>query len=464
MNGELWRDHALKDLIPLWYDHVRDTEHGGFYPNLSRDWKPRPPWDRLPPMISRHVFGFTSAFLLSGEEKYLQTAREGVDYLVANCWDREYGGWYESITQDGEPQDTSKYVASQLYSNVGLALYYFATGDEKALSYVNKSLEIQKTRFHDGEFDGYYQSLNRDLSVQNPGKNKHSHYGYVSSLLLNLWLATKDPEVLSFSRRLTDLSIERMIDKKTGWIDGYNNLFDRQWRLTISKVGGRAIVPVGAELTAALSFLRLYHQTDEKLYLERGVALGEKLNRYGWDSEQGCWYELVGRSRPHSPVVPAHISWWIQIYGCFLQLQLYRLTGDKECLSRFQKSEEFYERFFRDRECGGVFQSVSEDGALAGDGCKAAAWRASYHEMEHALLNYLYLNLYVNGKPTELHFRLSADGPNRKHYVSIVDDQSVRIALVTIDGKPWQNFDARERSIELPAGRNLDIVVTLEGA
>ena len=61
MDGEFWREQVLNELMPLWYEHVRDEEHGAFYLNLSRDWQPMPPWDQMPAMISRHIFSFSTA-------------------------------------------------------------------------------------------------------------------------------------------------------------------------------------------------------------------------------------------------------------------------------------------------------------------------------------------------------------------------------------------------------------------
>ncbi len=257
MNGEFWRDQVLTDLMPYWYKHVRDEKHGTFYLNLSRDWQPKPPWDKMPAMISRQIFSFSTAYLLSGEEKYLDVARKSTDYLLKYGWDQEYGGWFGSISQTGEPKETDKSASSQLYSNVGLTQYYFVTGDERALSHVMKSVEIHKTYAHDEEFDGYYMKINRDLSVSDSSKAKHSHYGQ-GSLMPNLILATRDSAVISFSKHLADLSIERMIDPVEGWILGYPNGFDREWNYVPYLVDGKESIYLGACSTAALFFLRLY--------------------------------------------------------------------------------------------------------------------------------------------------------------------------------------------------------------
>lgn len=460
LDAGFWRQHALNDLIPYWYEHVRDAEHGGFYTNLSRDWKPSCSWDKYPAMISRHVFGFSIAYLLSGEDKYIETVRGGVEFLLKHAWDKEYGGWFDLLTREGEPKVTSKSIPLQLYTNVGLTMYYFTTGDSCVLPYIFKSIDIQKTYGYDKEFDGYYQALGRDLGVLDSGKNKHAHYGYVGSLLLNLWLATREPDVLEWERRLTDLTLERMVDTDNGWINGYMNSLDRQWRFEPYIKDGIEYIHIGAQLTAALSFLRLYHQTGNSIYLERGKSLSDRINQYGWDAESGGWIDMVEKAYPHRPAPFYMIHNWIQNYGCFLQLQLYRLTGDAGYLERYKKSEAFWYKHLRDTTYGGVFTTVSPDGIPADDGSKAAPWRTSYHEMEHAFLSYLYLNTYVGKQQAVLHFKINCSGPSRKIFVSPIDDPSVQITGVRVNGQPWTGFDARERSIVLPAGNGLKVEVT----
>ncbi|MEA1875229.1 MAG: AGE family epimerase/isomerase [Bacteroidota bacterium] len=457
MNGEFWRDQVLIELMPYWYQHVRDEEHGAFYLNLSRDWKPMPPWDKLPAMISRQIFSFSTAYLLSGDEKYLSVAREGVDYLLKYGWDHEYGGWFESLYQTGEPKNTNKRAASQIYCNVGLTQYYFATGDERAISHVLQSVNIHKTKSHDKKLDGYYMMLNRDLSVSDSSKAKHSHYGQ-GSLMPGLILATRDSSVINFSKKLADISIERMTDPVGGWMLGYPKGFDRKWNYVPYMVDGIESIYLGASSTAALFFLRLYSLTGEESYLKHGKALGDKLCEYGWDHDQGWWLYAVDKAPPYRPAESQKIYWWIQIYGALLQLQLYNATNDEQYLENFLKTELYYDRYFRDSEYGGIFLGLNPDGSFLGEGEKAKSWHTSYHEIEHGFLNYLYLNLFVNNEPVVLYFEL--DGP-KKHLVSPVENPEVQITRVLINGKPWSDYDARERSITLPVGNKLKVEVTL---
>jgi hypothetical protein len=55
---------------------------------------------------------------------------------------------------------------------------------------------------------------------------------------------------------------------------------------------------------------------------------------------------------------------------------------------------------------------VHLDGQVT-DGAKAVRTKTSYHAMEHALLNYLYLSLWVNQTPATLHYRI--ESPSTGH-------------------------------------------------
>lgn len=460
LNGEFWRDQALTNIIPYWYAHVRDTSYGAFYMSLTRSWEPTPPWDKYPAMISRQVYGFSAAYLLSGDRKYLEVARQGAEYLLEHAWDKQYGGWFGVLTQTGEPKDSTKSVDLQLYTDVGLAMYYFVTGDEKVLSYIKESIRIRRTFARDKEFGGYYQVLNRDLTVKDSSKSKHSHYGYTGSLLINLSMATRDPEILDFAEELMQISVEKMTDPQEGWLRGFRTRFDRSWKFDPMIVEGKEVISAGAQLTGALAFLRLYELTGKKLYKQKGVALAEQTTRCAWDSARGGWYDDVERMPPHSPRGTPTVSWWIQCYGSFLQLHLYHITGERQHLDRFEKMESFWNRYLMDAKFGGVFMTVSPDG-LPIDSEKAVVWKASYHEMEHALLNYLYLNLYVNHNPAVLHFMLRDTRSQSRHFVSPAEDPSVQIGSVKMNGAVWTSFNARERYVVLPEAKEVNLEVTL---
>lgn len=461
LDGKYWRNQGLTQVIPFWQKHVVDTVNGGFFLNLSREGNPLPPFDKHPAMIGRQIYGFTCAYLLSGEEIYLKSAKHGAEYLLEYGWDKEYGGWYDLLDEKGNPKSTTKTVPNQLYTDVGLTHYYFVTGDRRVLEKIMASIMIRKSYSLDTLHGGYFQALNRDLSVSDSSKSKHSHYGYTSSLLINLMLFTRDKEVSDFAEELMMLSIDHMTDPAYGWFNGFPSPNDIKWNPVKRSINGKEVISAGAQLTATLSLLRMYEATGNKIFGERGIALGKQLMGSAYDSEKGIWFDNIEKEPPSTPADTSNVWWWLQSYGIFTQLHLFHLTGEDQYLDSFRKMASFWSDNFIDKEYGGAYQSVTPSGEVPNT-AKASPWKASYHEMETALLNYLYLNLYVNKKPSTLHFNITEANKGNKHYVSLAETSKVIIGSVTINGKDWKSFDADERSVTLPEGKNLKMIVTLE--
>ena len=80
--GNFWRNQALTDIMPYWVKHSLDTVDGAFITNCNRRWKQIKGTEKHPSMISRHVFGYSVAYLFTGEEKYLKIASDAVDFLI----------------------------------------------------------------------------------------------------------------------------------------------------------------------------------------------------------------------------------------------------------------------------------------------------------------------------------------------------------------------------------------------
>jgi mannose/cellobiose epimerase-like protein (N-acyl-D-glucosamine 2-epimerase family) len=275
-----------------------------------------------------------------------------------------------------------------------------------------------------------------------------------------MMMITRDKEIRNFADEQMLISLRKMRDTSYGWFYGFPNPYDAQWNLTPVRINEKQVISVGAQLTATLSLLRLYEISGNAQYRESGVNLSSQLLHSAWDSVKGSWYNSVERIPPFKPQDTTSVAWWIQSYGMYLQLHLYYLTGEKRYLDYYQKMASFWDNYFVDKEYGGVFLNVTPAGQPV-EKNKALPWKASYHEMENALLNYLYLTLYVNHKPATLYFHIRNSTSPSKHFVSIAEDSSVTITDVTINGKQWNSFNANERSVTLPDSKDLMMKVTL---
>jgi len=139
--------------------NVANVPEGAFHTFLNRQWKPYNGYEKYPGMLSRHIYSYSTGYLLTGRKEYLRHASRLVDYLIKHGWDRKYGGWYNAINQQGQVVDSTKDGFLQPYAITGLAMYYFITRDPEILDYIERSNQIMQEHAWDSLHGGYYRSL-----------------------------------------------------------------------------------------------------------------------------------------------------------------------------------------------------------------------------------------------------------------------------------------------------------------
>jgi hypothetical protein len=131
-----------------------------------------------------------------------------------------------------------------------------------------------------------------------------------------------------------------------------------------------------------------------------------------------------------------------------LQLYAYRTTGEERYLEAFRKGARFWNEAFVDEKSGGTVLKTTLDGTVtAGD--KAVRTKTSYHAVEHALLNALYLDLWANEQSVSLHYRLQTPGTTRLHPLPI--EERPRIHQVRVNGTPHAPLDTLDGAVRVPS-------------
>lgn len=454
--GEFWIKQGTDQVLDSWTRHAMDSSSGIFYTFLDREWNPYKGNVIHPGMISRHVFSYSVGYLLTGEEKYLERASGIVDYLLENGWDREYGGWFNALDRKGNIVDSAKDGFLQPYAITGLTMYYFVTHDKEVLEYIEQSNRIMEKYAWDSIYGGYYRSLNRDLSVQETDKDFSPQLAPVSGYLIYLYLTTGYDVYLEQMEKIINTVIDSMSMPGEPWI---LERFDRSWNYTQETRADSTEINTGHNIEVVWMLLRLYELTGNENYLKKARDLQEPLYTFGVSEDTGIWYQRLGRTDPahHNNSSP----WWIQAYGNMLSLYLYYATGKDRYLEVYQKGAGAWNRFFIDDEYGGAFLTVNIDGSVE-KGSKAVRSKTSYHSLEHAMLNYIYTNLWVMDKPVKLHFYIEEPGDGEKLYPVPVETGKIKIGKIKINGELWTEFNAGGKFIRLPASGEMKIEVLIE--
>lgn len=451
LNGSFWKRQGLTDILPGWTKHAR-TQDGAFFAELDRQWTPEDSTAQYPGMLARHVFSYTAAYMMSGREAHIRHASDAVEILIDHGWDEQYGGWYNAVTRSGEIVDSDKDLFMQIYATTGLALYVIATRDSTAKTYLRRSREFMSEHAWDDAHGGYVDALNRDGSVKTGRKDFSPQLAPLSGYLLYLYSATRDSTYLREAERIMDLTLTHMQDDR-GWI---LERFERDWSF-LPNDPKNSHINVGHNLEVAWLLLRLYALTERDAYRRKGLALADQLLNEAFHEETGAWRADLRRTNPTQ--FPPTTTWWAHAYGNLLQLYAYRLTGNPRYLDAFRKGAEFWNDHFVDEEYGASPTRARLTGGIA-DGAKGKRTKTSYHSLEHALLCYLYLSLWVEDTSVTLHYRIAKPDGDRLYPLPI-EDTTQRIRRTRINGTPHPSPHSSNGHLQLPEDGPVELEVEL---
>jgi len=217
LDSGFFRSHILEDLIPFWMNAGLDTQHGGFFRPRDRAGRKLDRETKSSSRHGRMIYGFSVAYGLSKDAAYLDAAKQGVSFLVHNFWDHRYSGWYRQIRSSGPAIDTNKRAFDQAYVLSGLVEFFRITQDREVWSYIQASLDVLEEFFWDREFSGYYETLTREWQFESDQKTVCDQLDVMGSFLL-LCRLDKSAEQMQNLRRIADLIVSRMLDEKYGCV------------------------------------------------------------------------------------------------------------------------------------------------------------------------------------------------------------------------------------------------------
>lgn len=185
--------------------------------------------------ISRMVYGFASAYLLTGEDRYLEAAERGTEYLREHmrAVDDDEGIVYWYHANDVKNGRERKILASefgddyeaipayeQIYALAGPVQTYRVTGDPRILSDANRTITLFERFFLDPGTGGWFSHIDPvdldpkhdSLTHNQARKNWNSIGDHAPAYLINLCLATGDERYVDMLQNSADLIVEHFPD------------------------------------------------------------------------------------------------------------------------------------------------------------------------------------------------------------------------------------------------------------
>jgi anti-anti-sigma factor len=435
--------------------------------------------------ISRLVYGLSTAYHMTGEDRFLKAAEGGVEYLREHLRNVDTSEgvtyWYHAIEID-EPSE-KKILASefgddfqaipayeQIYALVGPTQVYRITGDKRIKDDIDATISLFERFFYDPEFGGYWSHLDPisfdgksdALGRNRARKNWNSVGDHIPAYLINAWLATGEQKYADMLVSIADTIEKRFPDDANSPF--VQERFHEDWShdLTWGWQLNRAVV--GHNLKIAWNLMRIHHMRPANRYLELANKINRIMPEAGSDQQRGGWYDVVDRVRQpgeESTRFTWHDrkAWWQQEQAILAYQIMAGSTGDDEALRLGREAASFYNAFFFDYEEGSVYFNVLANGIpylLGTERQKGSHSMAGYHSFELAYLATVYTNLLITKEPMDLWFSpIPGDLKDGILRVSpdILPPGSIRIEEVEVDGAPYADFDAEELTVRVPDGK-----------
>ena len=446
--------------------------------------------------ISRLVYGFATAYLMTGEERFLEGAERGTEYLREHVrfYDRDEDliYWYHGLQVSGDREQkllTSEFgddydsipMYEQIYALAGPTQTFRITGDPRILNDIEKTIDLFEKFYKDNDQGGYFshidpitldpRSSTLDKGNNRAKKNWNSVGDHAPAYLINLWLATGEEKYADF--------LEYTFDTIEARFQDYDNSpfvqerFFEDWSPDRTWGWQQDNAVVGHNLKIAWNLMRMNSLRSKEKYVAFARRIAALMPDAGSDRQRGGWYDVVSRTlgpgeEHYRFTWHDRKAWWQQEQAILAYLILTGVLKEEEYLRHGREAAAFYNAHFLDHDDGGVYFNVLASGLpfLTGnERFKGSHSMSGYHSTELCYLAAVYTNLLIRRVPMNFYFKPRPNGfKDNILRVSpdILPKGSVRLTAVEIDGKPYDNFSPDELTVKLPVSESdLRVKVTI---
>jgi mannose/cellobiose epimerase-like protein (N-acyl-D-glucosamine 2-epimerase family) len=382
-----------QDVLDVWFPRSVDNQNRGFYSSFTREWQPGRSLGKFSVFQGRMTWISSQVAMRRPElkDRFLPIAEHGVEFLNNVLWDKQYGGFFWGLGDQGEitPFYTDgKELYGESFGIYGAAAAYEATHDPKALVLAQNAFRWIDEHAHDSKNGGYFEWLTREGKVVEgdpntvkqqsvpvggfligyKSMNTHIHLLEALTQLYQVW---KDA---TLRRRLEELLA--IIRDKICIRPGVMNLyFTNDWRAIPDHDSYGHDVETAYLMLEAEDALGKAHdpRTEQMARMLVDHALA-----YGWDENLGGFYrEGATFSKPEDQMK----EWWVQMEGLNSLLLMHEKYGRETevYFKAYQQQWQFIENYQADSQYHGIYQLVGPDGVpVTRD--KGEIWKAAYHD------------------------------------------------------------------------------------
>jgi mannobiose 2-epimerase len=431
---------VLDTEFKCWYPLSIDTLYGGFFSDLNDTWELSGRQNKFIVTQARHVWSAANACMFYQKDNTLRNvAGHGVQFLKDIMWDKEYGGFYDLVTRNGEPIKEDGSIIKRAYGNAfaiyGLAAYSRASGDTASLKLAQETFWWLEKHSYDPRFGGYFQFMTREgvpftdgygyLPPKDeflledgyrivPPKDQNSSIHLLESFteLYRVWPDSTLKERLSSMLHL----VRDIITSDKGYLTLFSN---RDW----TPISYRDSTVAAQKKKFEYDHVSFGHDVETAyLMLEASEALGlsndtttlriakkmvDHALRNGWDKDHGGFFDggYYFAGQKNAVIIRKTKEWWSQVeaLNSFLMMSDLFPNDDERYYEKFCIQWNYCKKYLIDQEHGGWYVGGVDIVPTMKYSPKGSIWKGNYHT-SRGMINCINRIKSQTLIPSQMHF------------------------------------------------------------
>lgn len=444
------------DSCAQFWMNTLDEVRGGYYTNIDREGNVITAWGTNKNLLTqtRNAYGFTRAYMLTGNDVYRDYARAGLDFMYEYAWDDLNGGWYSQLDADGNVQGATngRSAFDEHYALLGPAAAFEAFGDSTDLDMLMNGYGHLENIFWDDRegYQGYYDWASYNSSTAYD-KSFNATVDAITTHLLSLYLQTGSETYLDRMEKIAQNIIDHLVGSMPDQAIGFVEEYDSDWNWD----DGETMTIMGHVLKSAWCLIRLYHIDPQPEYLEAAETLAADVLNNGYDHALGGPYKDYNRNTGAMLMwgnPDTAKAWWQMEQAVTAGLELYSVTEDDSYLEMADATLHFFMQHFVDHTYGDVYENRTRYGNETWGLNKGGGGKAAYHSIETGYYTYLYGSMFLQDTPFSLYYWFDPELSERTIRLTPLLTQTIPLTIqaVQLDNEEYANFEASTRELSIP--------------
>ncbi len=374
----------------------RDNFNGYFNVTLDRSWKALAARGSTSVAQSRAIYMNVEAYRVVGPEegeRFLNAVNLGVEFLLENFRDSEYGGYYWEVARTGRVLDDMKQGYGNVHPIFALAHAYSVTHDPAHLEAALEQVEVVKEYFFDPAHPGaILPGFSRDFS-EIIGANNVDTFTHFFEALLILYDVTEGEqreEIVDLIVLEGNFLVDQLYRDQEGYTDrgyvAYN--YDVEWQPTQVPYTRENQWTDGAQATPGhnIELAYLLGRTVDRGFNPEWLIVADKLLKFCTEyvlhpEYGGMMYDVTdyeGQPLEGNPD-NQYFVWW-SLSETARTFLYYTLVRGQDYSVEFKQVEALINQHLTDPDFGGWYHYLDAENNLAPVALdKGNVWKVNYH-------------------------------------------------------------------------------------